>query len=777
MFTKIQKKQFQSQRLFCRFATLAAACLLTSTISAQVVLDTVQHHELDEQVIRYQAPAVQTTFNMNSIGPKQIKAQLGNGSVNNLLELMPSMITTSDAGTGVGYTYMRIRGIDQTRINVTLNGVTLNDQESQGSWLVNLPDLGSNIEQINVQRGGNAAAGAVSYGAHIDFVTKSVSDKAFAEVSSAYGSFNTFHNTISAGTGLLGKRFSALASFSDIRSDGYMDRASAKLNSAFFTAEYRMLDFKRNKDYGTLKFNLLYGHELTGLAWNGTSPDSLETHRTYNSCGEYYTDNGERKYYANETDQYTQSHYQLSYVKGFHNSDYSWNGKLNVAAHLTRGIGYYEQYKDDKKPSKYGLTAAEGFSKSDFITRKWLDNYYYGIHADYSDIHILKTNKSQDITWTIGGDADNYNGKHYGDVIWAQPEHVLDFPVDYRWYNGTGDKFQSKLFASLQYRIERFLVFAELQYRMINYKLAGTDDNMMAIPQKYNWNFVNPKLFLQYNLGKKKDQYLFLSFSMANREPTRSDLLDGPLVLDDNYEPVIGEDGYIITDNKPVPETVYDFEFGYNLAKKKFRFDATLYAMYYTDQLVLTGELNDVGANIMANVDKSYRAGIELSVAYQPVKFFTWHINGCFSRNRIIDYVNFVDDWDAGEQREEHLGNTPIAFSPNVVLANDFTFTPLKNFDISLVSKFVSKQYLDNSGDNSNCLKPYSYTNLRLSYSFSLKCMKEIGVFFQVNNIFNAKYSSNAWIYSYYYENVKCADTGYFPQAGINFLGGLRLKF
>ena len=361
--------------------------------------------------------------------------------------------------------------------------------------------------------------------------------------------------------------------------------------------------------------------------------------------------------------------------------------------------------------------------------------------------------------WVIGADIDNYEGNHYGKVIWAQPSHVQDVPCDYEWYRGTGDKLQTNVFGSASYTIEHFRIDGELQYRMMKYKLGGTDDNMLSVDQSYLWNFLNPKVNVFYHFDSKIQQNLNLSFSMANREPTRSDIIDAPSA------------------KKPVPETLYDLELGYQIYGKKYNVDVTLYGMYYKDQLVLTGELNDVGAAIMTNVDKSYRAGIEIAAAYQPVRFFTWHINGCFSHNRIINYVNYVDDWDNGGQVVENLGNTPISFSPDVVIGNDFTFNPMKNFDIDLITKFVSKQYLDNSGNDSYCLKPYSYTNLRISYTFHPKFVQDLGIFFQINNIFNTQYESNAWIYSYYTESVKYSDAGYYPQAGINFLGGIRIKF
>ena len=735
--------------------------LLSFTVHAQTSKqDSVRH--LEGITIEYTPPTVRTSANITTMSIKQIQKQQGNGSINNLLEWIPSMVTTSDAGTGIGYTYMRIRGIDQTRINVTLNGVTINDAESQGSWLVNLPDLGSYLEEVQVQSGANTAPGAISYGARIDFITREIPAKPFAEVKSAYGSFNTFHNTISAGTGVINNRFSALAAFSDIRSDGFIDRAHSKLNSAFLTAQYKLLNKLETKDFGTLRFNLLWGTEHTGLAWNGVPFDSLSTNRTYNSCGEYWTDSGERRYYADETDNYTQTRYQLEYNKKWGTTESKEIHQLNIAGHLTRGIGYYQEYKDDKEPSEYGLfPIAEEIETCDFITQKYLDNYYYGVHANYNGAHRLKGEKFHEISWQGGADFDNYYGEHYGNVIWAQPNHVSDFPVDYQWYNGLGEKFQSKLFVSFRYLYDKFSLRTELQYRFLDYRISGTDDNLIDVTQDYLWHFVNPKISLHYYLSQKKLKHSFaLSFSTANREPTRSDIIEAP------------------AHKKPIPETLYDLEFSYMMHHDRFYVNATLYGMYYKNQLVLTGEINDVGAAIMDNVENSYRMGAELAVAYNPVKFFTWRINGNFSRNRILNYVNFVDNWDDGNQEEEFLGNTPISFSPNVVLANDFTFTPIKRLELSLITKFVSRQYLDNSGNETYCLKPYTYTNLRISYTFLFaRFAQELELFVQANNLFNAKYESNGWIYSYYYGNSRFADAAFYPQAGINFLGGIRLRF
>ena len=723
--------------------------------------DTVQQGTVPEVTIQFTKPTVQQSANVTTMSMPQIRAQQGNGSVNNLLELMPSVVVTSESGNGLGATYMFIRGIDQTRINTTLNGVTINNAESQGSWLVNLPDMGTYIENVSVQSGANTSDGSTSYGARVDFVTRDIPLKPFAEARTAYGSFNTFHNMVSAGTGLIGKRFSMLASFSDIRSDGYIDFSGVRLNSGFLTAQLDLYNFKKNKDNGKLRFHLLFGKENSGLAWNGVPYDSLATNRTYNSCGEYYDDNGVRHYYENSYDHYTQTFYQLEYIKDWIRQGGLQHHSLQVMPYLTRGFGYYEQYKDDKKINKYGLVQLhEDQNRTDLVTQKYLDNYYYGLHAQYTGSQIFKNHTDQGLRWVAGADVSNYNGNHYGDIVWVQSDRVVECPPMYEWYRGTGNKLQSKVFGNLRYFIKNFSVTGELQYRRVDYTIDGVNDELAPIPQEYHWNFVNPKVALHYFLQRPKVKHSFdLSFATANREPTRNDLVGAP------------------DDRKPVPETLYDVEFSYMNYNDKYFFNTTLYGMYYKNQLVRTGELDQTGDPLMTNVDKSYRVGIELSAAYKPVRFFTWHVNGGFSLNRILNYTHYVEDWENGGYVEQQIGNTPIAYSPNIVLGNDFTFTPLKDFNISLITKFVSKQYLDNSGNATYTLKPYTYTNLRLSYTFHFKALKDLELFLNVNNLFNTKYETNAALYEGYYGGEILYDPYYFPQAGINFLGGVRVKF
>jgi iron complex outermembrane receptor protein len=560
-------------------------------------------------------------------------------------------------------------------------------------------------------------------------------------------------------------RFSATAASSNLQSRGYLDRATAKLHSFYFSTQYKMLDFKNNKDYGTLRFNLIYGNEKTGLAWNGTDPETMKTDRRSNSCGEYYDDAGNMHYYDNETDNYQQTHYQLFYdfnrKKMYEKTSQLY--QLTVGLHLTRGIGYYEQYKDNRKYSNYGLnpitdpvTGKE--LKKDLVSRKWLDNYFYGATVNFSD-EIRFLNNNSMLRWTIGGAVNQYDGKHYGDVIWTEMASMT--APQYRWYNNTGNKLQTNVYGKIEYKpIPQLLVYGDIQYRYIDFKVKGIDDNLRDLTNNYQWkNFLNPKVGLSYYIDKKLRNMLYLSFAVSHREPTRSDIVDAP------------------ADRIPTAETMYDIELGYTLTTQKFAFNANTYYMYYHNQLVLTGELNDVGDGMMTNVDKSYRTGIELAASYRPARFFMWRINGTFSLNNIINYKNYVMDYDTGLYQEELLKNTPISFSPNIIAGNEFLFTPLKGFDISFLTKFVSAQYLDNRGDKNYKLPWYSVSNLQLSYTIETKPISSIKLFFAINNIFNYKYSANGSFYQYLEGGTLYQVDAYNPQAGINFMGGVTLRF
>lgn len=740
--------------------------LFSTSSSAQDLPDSLHPIQLPDFGISWHKPSGETQFSGTNISKEDIDRHTGNGSINNILELIPSMITTSDAGTGLGYTYMRIRGIDQTRINVTINGIALNDAESQGSWFVNLPDLGSKVQQLTVQRGvGTSNNGSAAFGATMDFATLDNSDQRFFEISSSAGSFYTFRNVLTFGTGRIADCFSATLSYSNLMSNGYVDYASAKMHNLFFSSDFYLKNKKKNKNHGKIKLNILYGNEKTGLAWNGVPSDSLKTNRRHNSCGEYHDTDGKIHHYPNESDNYQQVHSQLFY-------DFSKNInennaiKVNAGLHFTPGNGYYEEYKELYPYDYFGLEnpilTNDTLSHGDFITRKCMNNYFYGLTFAVKQslkLNVPNTHEKDNghqLSWSVGGCVNHYDGKHYGTIEWAQ---YAGAPEHYHWYDGTGKKTQFNLYGTVDYSHDRWYTYIDLQYRLIDYRIGGTDENRLDINQHYLWHFFNPKIGFSVDVDAEKHHSLYASLARSQREPTRSDIIEAP------------------TQRKPVPETLYDLEIGYRLQYQKYAFNANFYFMYYDKQLVLTGEINSVGAAIMTNVDKSYRTGIELISTYRPVKFFLWNIKGTFSINKILDYTEYIDDWDSGTQRVNHLGTTDISFSPNIVASNEFVFTPVANFNISLATQFVSRQFIDNSSNKDYSLKPYCVSNLNFSYCLHTKTVSDIEFFFRINNLFNAKYESNAWIYRYYLNGSEYCQDGYFPQATINFMGGVRLKF
>jgi len=736
----------------------------SSLLSQTLPSDSIAVQELMSVEVLTKAPeSLEKTFSATTISRPDIQNNIGNGSINNLFDLIPSMITTSDAGTGLGYTNMRLRGIDQTRINITFNGIALNDAESQGTWLVNLPDLGAVVQSLNVQRGvGMSNNGAAAFGASMNFTTLQAVYQPFVELTSSAGSFYTFRNSATASSGMIKDVAAVTVSYSNILSKGYIDNAHANLNSLFFTGDI-FLPKKQKENVSKLRMNIFYGNERTGLAWNGVPSYLLKTNRRFNDLGLFEDANGNMQRYANETDNYQQTHYQLFY-------DYK-NAKqrfeMNVGAHLTRGIGYYEQYKQNRKfKEDYGLpyfirSEGDTIFKSDFITRKYLDNYFYGMVFNatkefaITDEHVLFLSARAAL--------NNYDGKHYGTIIWGK--YLENIAPEYEWYNGVGNKLQGNVVASLGYTYKGWLAYIDFQYRYINYKITGTNDKRNDITQNHVWDkFLNPKAALSYSWQKHSmEQTTYFSFAVANREPTRSDLIDAPF----------GE--------TPQAETLYNFELGYTLNRNKFRFNANGYYMLYHNQLVLTGQINNTGAAIMTNVKDSYRLGLEVVANYQPVKFFQWKMAATFSLNNILNYEHLIEERD---KYWEHIGyistfmkSSTISFSPAIVASNVFQFYPLKNFSVNLMTQFVSKQYIDNSQDNNHILKPYCVNNLNLQYDIPKLKKLNLSLFFSINNIFNAMYESNAWLWRAQVDGKEEYEDGYFPQAGINFFGGVKLRF
>jgi len=703
----------------------------------------------DEVIISALKVNQKSPITYKNIGKKDLKEVNLGQDIPYLIENTPSVVVTSDAGVGVGYTGIRIRGTDITRINVTLNGIPLNDPESNGVYWVDIPDLASSIEEMQIQRGvGTSTNGASAFGASINILTQKPDIDPYAEINASYGSFNTYKTNLSFGTGLIKNKWAFDGRVSKIASDGYIDRAWSDLKSFFLSGSY----YGKNS---LLKVNIFSGKEKTYQAWGGVPADKLETNRTYNP----YT-------YENEIDDYQQDHYHLIYSKEINNYL-----QLNAAAFYIKGKGYYEQYREGDDFSDYQLEPIEIFdtlivigsdttlypdsliTSTDFVRQKWLDNDFYGL--TYSLVY-----EKDNLKTIIGGAWNNYEGDHYGKVIWAK--FMSNGNKDHEWYRNTGEKRDFNIFGKVEYQFsEKLNLYADLQYRSIKYSIDGIHDDLRDLTQQHSFDFINPKAGLFYELNNRNNCYF--SFALANREPSRGDYRDA-------------DEGHM-----PTSEKLYDYELGYEYRSKNFLLNTNLYYMDYKEQLVLTGEINNVGDPIMTNVPKSYRAGIEITSGIKIWRMLRWDMNMTFSQNKIKDFTAFVDDYDANwnyqGQQEEYLGKTDLSFSPNFIGNSNFTFTPYKNLDLSFITKYVGKQFIDNTSSDDRSLDSYLVNNFRIAYNFTTKLTKDIAVYLMVNNIFSEKYESNAWVYSYYLGNDRNNMFGYYPQAGINFLAGVSVRF
>jgi iron complex outermembrane receptor protein len=661
-----------------------------------------------------------------------------------LLNSTPSLVATSDAGTGIGYTNFRIRGSDANRINVTVNGIPFNDAESHGVYFVDLPDFASSTGNIQIQRGvGSSTNGAGAFGGTINMQTNDLNRQSYAGWSSAAGSFGTLKNTVTVGSGLIDGKFIVEARLSKINSDGFIDRASSDLHSFYLSGGY----FTKKS---MLKAILFSGKEKTYQAWYGIPSAMLETNRTYNPAGIINGKNGEVSFYDNETDNYQQDHYQLHYTHQFDN-----RFSANFSLHYTYGRGYYEEYKQDQELSAYLMNSislgGSTIDKTDLVRRKWLDNDFYGAVGSVS----YKENKTELI---VGSAWNNYNGDSFGNVIWAQYYGAL--PINHEWYRSKGIKKDFNIFAKLNYQLtEKLSLYADVQYRHINYRIDGVDDGLRNLNQTHLFDFLNPKIGAYYSIND--NQSIYFSYGNAHREPNRSNYTDA-----DPSKPL------------PTQENLNDFELGYKGGIGKYSYGINLYSMNYRDQLILTGRINDVGAAIMTNVQKSSRMGIEYTGKLQLLNNLKWEHHATLSRNKIIGFVEYVDDWDHwGEQITHDLGKTDIAFSPSLTAGSNLEWTPSKKIGINFQSLYVSRQYIDNTSNTDRSLNPYFMNNLRIETTISQKFAKKWSFFASLNNIFNEKYESNAWVYSYYSEGTRRKEDGYFPQAGISYLLGMSIEF
>ncbi|MGN6439032.1 MAG: TonB-dependent receptor [Agriterribacter sp.] len=711
---------------------LASVELNTNAGGNQVIGLEKLHLMLQPIEIKAVRASERAPFAKSNVTKKQIEKLNTGRDLPFVLNELPAVVVNSDAGNGVGYTAMRIRGTDATRINVTLNGIPYNDAESQGTFFVNMPDFMSSVNSIQVQRGvGTSSNGAGAFGATINMSTNEFIENAYGEINNSYGSFNTWKNTVKAGTGLIDGKFTVDARLSSITSDGYIDRATSDLKSYYLSAAYFV-------GKASLRLNVFSGKEKTYHAWNGIPEDKLETDRTYNSAGTEKP--GEP--YENETDNYKQDHYQL-----FYNQEVNDRFSFNTALFLTRGKGYYEQYKAGRELAEFGLPNVvigdSTVTTTDIVRQLWLDNYYYG------GIFSLQY-KNKGTQWITGGGWNRYDGNHYGKLPWGQ----VGIPKDYEWYNLDALKTDFNVYTKLQQRIaDNWELFGDVQYRRVQYDMNGFRENP-ELKVNNTYNFINPKAGISYSNNNWSG---YFSYALANKEPNRDDFEAG-------------------AEQQPRPETLHDFELGIEQRSHNFNWNLALYYMKYRNQLVLTGKINDVGAYARTNIPESYRMGIEMQAKWQPVQWFNISGNLALSSNKINDFTAWYDDYDNGGQKSESFRSSDISFSPSIVGGGSINLLPFKNLELSLPGKYVSKQYLDNTSNENRKLNAFYVQDFRTIYTINKLVFKEINFVLQVNNIFNKRYEPNGYTFSYIAGGTMVNDNYYFPMAGRNFMAGINIK-
>jgi iron complex outermembrane receptor protein len=696
--------------------------------------------KLDEVIVNAVRVSADSPITHSNISKESLSKRNLGQDIPILMNFLPSVVTTSDAGAGVGYTGIRVRGVSAQSTNITINGIPYNDAESLGTYWVDLPDFTSSTESLQLQRGvGSSTNGAGAFGASLNLLTDAISEKSSGEISNSVGSYKTRKHTLKFSTGLLNKHIEIAGRLSKIKSDGYIDRATSDLDSYFLQASY--------VDDNTLVKALTFGgKEITYQAWNGVSQEQIDMFgRTYNPSGEYTDENDNTKFYDNEIDNYKQDHYQLHWNERFNNF---WSS--NVGLNYTYGRGYFEQYKQDQDFEDYDFSeimlGSETINKTDLIRRRWLDNDFYVVNANINY-------KKDQLNLILGGSYSSYKGDHYGEVIWAQ--FAGNSEIRDRYYDSKSDKTDINFFGKATYKINKNLsLFGDMQARFIDYKTTGLNSDRLPLKVNKTYNFFNPKAGITYTINTANQ--LYFSYAKANREPSRTDFENGD----------------------PRPEKLNDFELGWRLGNDNFQLNSNIYFMKYKDQLILTGEIDDVGAPIRENSGKSYRLGIEMEAAIQLSNKFNIQPNIALSTNKNIDFITPIDG------ALVNLGNTTISYSPSVVAANQLQFNPNDQLQISFLSKYVGDQYLGNVDSDVSKMDAYFVNDISLTYKIKMRSVfKSIIVTGLVNNIFNEKYISNGYYYTYDDDfsnpgEIKTIEgTGYYPQATTNFLVGLTLKF
>jgi len=748
-------------------AVAALLCVGATSVAAtlQATPDTVTTVSLAEVEVLGTRASAGTPVAFTNISAKQLAAENHGLDIPFLLTTTPSVLTTSDAGAGVGYTSLRVRGTDATRINITVNDIPLNDAESHTIYWVNTPDFASSVRDIQIQRGaGTSTNGSGAFGASVNMRTQSFGSSPYAEVSASYGSFNTNKETVRVGTGLLGDHWAVDARLSHIGSDGYRDRASSALKSYFAQLGYF-------NDRTVVRFVTFGGKEDTYHAWDGISRDELETNRTYNPNGEIKHDGAVTGFYADQKDIYQQIHYQLIW-----NQTFSPLWKLNVALHYTDGDGYYQEYKNNRTLAEYLLdpvVTATGTSKKASLVRKKC------VESDFGGTVFSLQYTGERLGATLGGGINRYSNDHYGRVIWVE-NYTSTLDPDHEYYRNNGRKTDFNIYLKGNYNITTALsAYADLQYRHIDYRITGCNDkwdwtaspeHLQTLDIDETFDFFNPKAGINWQINATQRAYA--SFAVAQKEPTRNNYTDG-LFLE-----------------HPTRERLYDWELGYEYRSGSFSAGVNLYYMKYKDQLVLNGKINEIGELMAENVPNSYRMGVELMAGYRFTPWLRWDVNATLSRNRIQDYTGYVSDYDADtwddlwSQTAINVGNTTIAFSPSVIIGSCIALD-YKGFAAMLQSQYVSRQYLDNFERKEDSLDPYFVNNLELAYTFNLPHTRGITVGASIYNLFDEKYETNGYAQTcaLYSGGDKSkpytlySDPRFYPMAGINMLAHVTLRF
>jgi iron complex outermembrane receptor protein len=720
-------------------STIALSLLLVNLNAQEKTQDTTKIQILNEVLVKSIRVDSDSPITHSNVDKEELaKTNLGQ-DIPVLLNYLPSVVTTTDAGAGIGYTYIRVRGSDASRVNITINGIPYNDSESQGTFWVNMPDFASSIENLQLQRGvGTSTNGSGSFGASLNILSDALSEDTYSEIGLAGGSFNSQKYNVKFSTGLLNDHIEISGRLSKITSDGYIDRASSDLKSYFLQGAF--ID-----DNTLIKALVFGGKEKTYQAWYGIDAETLKNDRTFNPAGMYTDDDGNIKFYDNETDNYSQDHYQF-----FWNQKINSNWSTNLGLNYTYGRGYYEQYREDDDFEFYDFEpieiGGEVINTTDLIRRRWLDNDYYVVNTNINY-------KKDELDVTAGAFYSHYDGDHFGEVIWAK--YASNSEIRDRYYEGNGKKDEFTVFAKATYKFnEKWTAYGDLQGRFLTYKTSGLTSDRAPLEVDEKYNFFNPKAGLTYELSNKNQ--LYASYGRAHREPRRADFENG------------------ITK----PEKLDDYELGWRFKAKTHTINTNVYFMNYKDQLVLTGAIDDTGAPLRATSGKSYRLGLEIDAVFLICDNFRILPNLALSNNKNIDFVSSID----GEL--VNLGATNLSFSPNIVAGNKFEYEPVKNLQLGWYSKYVGEQYMGNVDSDVSKLDAYFINDFNVSYKIdNLPFLGEIVITGLINNILNVEYVSNGYYYTYDDtwtdpNAIKTIEgTGYYPQATINFLIGATVKF